>query len=102
MSNHPGRNPAELTAFPTSEMVFRLREASGLTQDEAGKLLHSNGRSWGRWERPEGNPDTKRNMHWAFFELFVRKAPQYLPADKAKEFRRLADELVNLKQLGVK
>lgn len=69
MTNHPNRsrrgNPA---ANPRPAEIVAAREAAGLTQREAGELVHSDIRSWQRWEAGE------RQMHPAFWELFRLKA----------------------------
>lgn len=52
---------------PTPEKIRAARERAGLTQTEAGALLHVNLRSWQKWEGGE------RAMHLAFWELFLLK-----------------------------
>lgn len=52
---------------PTNDEVRAMREALGLTQDQAGALVHVSGRTWRKWELAE------REMHPAFFELFLIK-----------------------------
>ncbi|AXM15598.1 XRE family transcriptional regulator [Xanthomonas oryzae pv. oryzae] len=47
--------------------ISRARGAAGLTQTEAAALVHSNIRSWQKWELGE------RRMHPAFWELFRLK-----------------------------
>ncbi|RBH90728.1 XRE family transcriptional regulator [Xanthomonas oryzae pv. oryzae] len=47
--------------------MSRARGAAGLTQTEAAALVHSNIRSWQKWELGE------RRMHPAFWELFRLK-----------------------------
>jgi DNA (cytosine-5)-methyltransferase 1 len=56
------------TAPPTPAQVRAAREAAGLTQTEAGALVHVNLRSWQKWEGGE------RAMHLAFYELFLIKS----------------------------
>jgi DNA (cytosine-5)-methyltransferase 1 len=66
--NHPNRgrapNPA---ANPKPPEIRAAREAAGLTQAEAGELVHVSMRGWQQWEAGE------RPMHPAFWELFRRK-----------------------------
>ncbi|MGS0567051.1 helix-turn-helix domain-containing protein (plasmid) [Xanthomonas oryzae pv. oryzicola] len=57
---HPARNPSVAE-------IIQAREAAGLTQTEAAGLVHSNIRSWQKWELGE------RRMHPAFWELFRLK-----------------------------
>lgn len=52
------------TEHPSPDEIRAAREAAGLTQAQAGALVHSALRSWQRWE--EG----AREMHPAFWELF--------------------------------
>jgi DNA (cytosine-5)-methyltransferase 1 len=51
--------------------IRAARKAAGLTQAQAGALVHSDGRTWRRWEAGE------RAMHPAFFELFRLKVDLY-------------------------
>lgn len=53
---------------PTKEEIRVAREAAGITQAQAGALVHANLRSWQKWEAGE------RAMHPAFWELFQIKA----------------------------
>ncbi len=52
---------------PTPEEIKQRRVDSGLSQTNAGKLIHSNLKSWQRWEYD------KNDMHPALWELFVLK-----------------------------
>ena len=52
---------------PTPSEVRKAREAAGLTQSQAAKLLHSSTRAWQMWEAGD------RAMHPAFYELFLIK-----------------------------
>lgn len=53
--------------MPTSDEVKKARELAGLTQDEAGKLLHVGWKYWQQWEYG------KRNMPPSKWELFLIK-----------------------------
>jgi putative transcriptional regulator len=53
--------------MPTQAEVKAAREAAGLTQDEAGKLVHSDWKGWQQWEYG------KRNMKSRTWELFQIK-----------------------------
>jgi len=52
---------------PTPEQIKAKREAAGLTQTEAGALVHTTCRTWQQWEAGD------RGMHPAFWELFTIK-----------------------------
>jgi len=58
---------------PTPEEVRAAREATGLTQAKAAALVHTDARSWRRWELGE------RAMHPAFWELFCIKICAQIP-----------------------
>jgi putative transcriptional regulator len=60
MPNHPNSNP-------TKEHVRAAREAAGLTQTAAARLIYSTMRAWQEWEA--GN----RRMHPGLWELFTLK-----------------------------
>jgi len=53
-----------MTPPPTPAAIRAAREAAGLTQAKAAALVHTDARSWRRWEHGE------RAMHAAFWELF--------------------------------
>lgn len=53
---------------PTGDEIRRAREAAGLTQTEAGELVHSSLRTWQQWEAED------RKMHPGFWELFQIKS----------------------------
>lgn len=57
---------------PSPEEIRARREACGLTQTEAGRLLHTTCRTWQQWEAPVDS-QTHRRMHPAFWELFQLK-----------------------------
>jgi DNA-binding transcriptional regulator YiaG len=61
------KGAVEAAPNPTPEEIRFSREASGLTQTEAGKLLHTTCRTWQQWEAGD------RRMHPAFWELFQIK-----------------------------
>lgn len=79
-------------------MVRTARALAGLTQTQAGALVHTTCRTWQQWEAEPGTKD-HRAMHPAFWELFQSKLTSALPllegvamtiATKAQ--RRLAHE----------
>lgn len=71
MGNHPNRSRGGAPARnPAPGEVRAAREAAGLTQTQAGVLVHAGCRTWQQWEAGE------RRMHPAFWELFCRKARQ--------------------------
>ena len=68
MSSHPLRNSAdEQRRNPLPSEVKAAREQAGLTQTEAGELVHAKCRAWQQWEAGD------RRMHPAFWELFRNK-----------------------------
>jgi DNA (cytosine-5)-methyltransferase 1 len=52
---------------PTPAEIRAAREAAGLTQTQAGALIHNTLRAWQRWEAGDSP------MHPAFWELFKMK-----------------------------
>lgn len=52
---------------PTPEQIKEARQKAGLTQTQAGALVHTTCRVWQQWEAGD------RNMHPAFWELFTTK-----------------------------
>jgi len=52
---------------PTPREIRASREAAGLTQTQAGELVHAPLRAWQRWEAGDSA------MHHAFWELFTLK-----------------------------
>lgn len=52
---------------PNPEEIRRAREKSGLTQTEAAEEIYCSLGAWQKWELG------KRQMHPAFFELFMIK-----------------------------
>lgn len=58
---------------PTPEEVRTAREVAGLTQTQAGALVHTTCRAWQQWEAGD------RRMHPAFWELFQHKIGTALP-----------------------
>ena len=67
--NHPNRsrlNPSP-SRNPKPDEVRAAREAAGLTQTQAGELVHVTLNGWQKWEAGE------RPMHPAFWELFRLK-----------------------------
>lgn len=53
---------------PTPSEIRQARELAGLTQTQAGELIHSKLRAWQRWEAGDAP------MHPAFWELFLKKS----------------------------
>ena len=68
MPNHPNRGPKGPFSNPPPEAVRAARETAGLSQTEAGALLHTTCRTWQQWEAGD------RRMHPAFWELFLLKS----------------------------
>lgn len=72
MGNHPNRSrrTASSDRNPSAEEIRAMREAAGLTQTQAGELIHSNLRTWQDWEAGVAR------MHpglWELFEIKTRR-----------------------------
>jgi hypothetical protein len=90
MSNHPNRSKEGSDASnPTPEEIRQAREAAGLTQTEAGKLVYTQCRVWQQWEAIPGTQGYRR-MHPAFWELFNIKTNS-TPAQRLKYLHSLRD-----------
>lgn len=72
--NHPNRSKANRStaANPTPDEIRAAREALGLTQTEAARVVYASLKAWQNWEAPKGSPE-HRPMHPAFWELFQIK-----------------------------
>lgn len=70
MIAHPNRGRRTMASTPTTEQILTAREAVGLTQEQAARLIYSTASAWQRWEGGE------RTMHPAMFELFLLKTKQ--------------------------
>jgi len=57
-------------APPGAADIRALRESLGLTQEQAGALIHCSARAWQNWE------GDLRRMHPAMWELFRLKTGQ--------------------------
>ena len=53
MPNHPNRGQKGPSANPTPADIRAAREAAELSQEDAAALVHSNLRSWQKWEGDE-------------------------------------------------
>ncbi len=60
-------NRGKRRANPLPATVRRARELAGLTQKDAGALVHTTWRVWAQWEAGD------RRQHPATFELFLIK-----------------------------
>lgn len=85
----PSRNPSP-------REVRAARELAGLTQTQAGALVHTSCRTWQQWEAEQGTKD-HRAMHPAFWELFQSKIAglpllEGIAMTTTKAQRRLAHE----------
>ena len=65
-------NRGKRRANPLPATIRRAREVAGLTQKQAGELLHTTPAVWMSWETSEGV--NARRMHPAFWELFLIKS----------------------------
>lgn len=71
-NNHPNRGARGPGANPTPGEIRAAREAAGLTQTQAARMIHSTLRAWQNWEEPPGDANSRR-MHPGLWELFNRK-----------------------------
>ena len=67
MANHANRGKRGPSSTPLPAAIQSARAAAGLTQTQAGDLIHTSCRNWQKWESGESR------MHPAFFELFLIK-----------------------------
>jgi DNA (cytosine-5)-methyltransferase 1 len=67
MANHPNRGKGSASANPLPEQIRAARETAGLTEAEAGALIHGSARSWQNLEAGE------RRLHPGLWELFLIK-----------------------------
>ena len=58
---------------PTPAQIAAAREAAQLTQQQAGELVHTDNRTWRRWEAGD------RAINLASWELFLLKTKQIPP-----------------------
>lgn len=74
MTNHPNRSKyrANPAANPKPHDIIAARIAAGLTQTQAAALIYITLSGWQRWEAGE------RQMHPAFWELWLSKLPEKL------------------------
>ena len=79
MPNHPNRSqgPKGPSANPTPEEIKAARAEAGLTQTQAGEVVHSSLKAWQQWE---AGGASGRRMHPGLWELFLIKTGQ--AADK--------------------
>lgn len=52
---------------PAPAKIISARQSAGLTQQQAGQLVHTDGRTWRRWEAGD------RGINLAAWELFLIK-----------------------------
>lgn len=69
---------------PEPAEILAARTRAGLTQTQAGELLHTNCRVWQQWEAGE------RRMHAAFWELFSKAVSKI--ARRAQRRRRYQED----------
>jgi DNA-binding XRE family transcriptional regulator len=74
VANHPNRNKKKLTIGdnPSPAEIRRAREDAGLTQTQAGELIHATLRAWQNYETDDSSAE-HRKMHPALWELFQVK-----------------------------
>jgi DNA-binding XRE family transcriptional regulator len=84
LSHHPNMTSTALPSRnPSPREVREVRELAGLTQTQAGALVHTTCRTWQQWEAEQGTK-YHRAMHPAFWELFCRKIAVATPYPSAK------------------
>lgn len=69
---------------PSPGEIRQARKAAGLTQTQAGELIHSTCRAWQKWEAEQGSND-HCGMPLANWELFLIKAGKIKGRNKPKE-----------------
>ena len=69
---------------PTPSQVIARRQAAVLTQPAAAALVHSALSSSQHWEAEPGSPG-HRQMHLAFWELFLIKTEPLVAAHRRKK-----------------
>ena len=57
---------------PTPTEIKKMRLSFGLTQDQAGKLIHSSRRTWQDWE---AGVNAMHPALWELFKIKVRGTP---------------------------
>jgi DNA-binding XRE family transcriptional regulator len=96
MATQTKRSRLRTEEGPSPEEVRAARESAGLTQAEAGALVHSPWHSWNKWET-DASSDNSRHMHPATWDLFrIKIAARGLRAKgliDAKTLKRLEIEL---------
>ena len=65
--------------LPTAQEVRLARRETGLTQRQAGKMVHSGARTWRKWETSPSKDDN-RQMPAAVWDLFLIKSRRLRPA----------------------
>lgn len=97
VSNHPiMTSTVSQSRKPSPREIRAARDRAGLTQTQAGALVHTTCRTWQQWEAEPGTKD-HRAMHPAFWELFQSKAAglpfmEGIAMTSTKAQRRLAHE----------
>lgn len=67
MTNHPNRKKIfglKLTERPTAAQVKAIREAEGMTQEEAAAFVHVSTRTWQAWELDQNPMSIATWEHW--------------------------------------
>ena len=78
MSNHPNRSRAPARGLsPSPAAIKAARAAFGLTQTQAGAVVHTTLRAWQRWESGDAP------MHPGLWELFRHKVGLDEPGQSA-------------------
>lgn len=72
MTAHPNRGQRGPASNPTPGEIRAAREAAGLTQTEAARMIHSTLSAWQKWEAAPPDQNARR-MHPGLWELFQLK-----------------------------
>lgn len=65
--------------LPAAEEVRSARVEAGLTQRQAGKMVHTGQKTWAKWETASTKKDN-RQIPGAIWELFLIKSLRLRPS----------------------
>lgn len=72
MSNHPNRSRSNPARNPSPEQIRATREAVGLTQTAAARLVNATLRAWQGWEAPVEDIGHRRMSYAVWFALHAK------------------------------
>lgn len=85
MTGHPNRSRSNPARNPSPEQIRATREAAGLTQTAAARLVNSTLRAWQGWEAPSGDIGHRRMSYAVWFALHAKLT---LPPDQIEEIEK--------------